>query len=68
MTYLERLNEELDYFEFQLTISPDAARTEFLTKCATNCRRRIEDYKANHEDTDTTTTTGDSGVQRNYPI
>ena len=45
MTYMERLQEELAYFEFQITISGTQERTEFLSKCALNCKSRIAKHQ-----------------------
>ena len=45
MTYMERLEQELEYFEFQLTISGTEERTKFLSECAINCRARIAKYQ-----------------------
>ncbi len=45
MTYMERLNEELAYFEFQIEISGTQERADFLRKCAINCRARIAKHQ-----------------------
>lgn len=45
MTYMERLQEELAYFEFQMTISGTDKRTKFLSECCINCRARIAKHQ-----------------------
>ena len=53
MTKLERLQEELEYFEFQITISATQERADFLRQCATNSRARIAKLQKQLENEDT---------------
>ena len=41
MTYIERLQEELGYFKFQMEIAADDKRVAFLNNCIINCEARI---------------------------
>lgn len=41
MTKIERLQEELEYFKFQMEIAATDKRVAFLNNCIINCEARI---------------------------